>query len=157
MRVQVQGRAVRRWVVLGVSAFGAIFLVVGLILAWSSVSLLREADRTTGRVVALKWRDADIGTSRKSRNRDEPSAYPVVEFAAADGTPYTFRSSTGSNPPSYEEGERVEVLYRADDPEDAQINGFLSLWLLPLIFGGIGLIAAAVATGIAVFGRQRRA
>lgn len=49
------------------------------------------------------------------------------------------------------------MLYRADDPEDAQINGFLSLWLLPLIFGGIGLIAAAVATGIAVFGRRRRA
>ncbi|MGD6747419.1 DUF3592 domain-containing protein [Streptomyces sp. BH106] len=157
MQVQVQGRAVRRWVVLGVSAFGGIFLVVGLILAWSSVSLLREADRTTGRVVAVEWRDSHIGVTRKTRERDKPSAYPVVEFTTADGTPHTFRSSTGSNPPSYEEGERVEVLYRADDPEDAQINGFLSLWLLPLIFGGIGLIAAAVATGIAVFGRRRRA
>ncbi|MFF3492086.1 DUF3592 domain-containing protein [Streptomyces sp. NPDC002795] len=155
MQVQVRGRTVRRWVVAGVSAFGGIFLVVGLILTWSSVSLLREADRTTGRVVALQWRDADTGSSRTSRGRDEPSAYPVVEFATTDGTAHTFRSSTGSNPPSYEEGERVEVLYRADAPEDARINGFLSLWLLPLIFGGIGLIAAAVATGIAVFGRRR--
>ncbi|MFZ3555307.1 DUF3592 domain-containing protein [Streptomyces sp. BH055] len=155
MRVQVRGRAALRWVVIGVSAFGGIFLVVGLILAWSSVSLLREADRATGTVVSLQWRDEDIGPSRKSRDRDRPAAYPVVEFAAADGTPYTFRSSTGSNPPSYEEGERVEVLYRADDPEDAQINGFLSLWLLPLIFGGIGLIAAAVAAIVAMVGRRR--
>lgn len=124
MRVQVQGRAVRRWVVLGVSAFGAIFLVVGLILAWSSVSLLREADRTTGRVVALKWRDADIGTSRKSRNRDEPSAYPVVEFAAADGTPYTFRSSTGSNPPSYEEGSASRCCTGPTTPRTRRSTGF---------------------------------
>ncbi|MFZ3572622.1 DUF3592 domain-containing protein [Streptomyces sp. BH097] len=153
MRVQVRGRAALRWVVIGVSVFGGIFLVVGLILAWSSVSLLREADSATGTVVSLQWRDEDIGPSRKSRDR--PAAYPVVEFAAADGTPHTFRSSTGSNPPSYEEGEHVEVLYRADDPEDARINGFLSLWLLPLIFGGIGLIAATVAAIIAMVSRRR--
>ncbi|MFI5660798.1 DUF3592 domain-containing protein [Streptomyces sp. NPDC051684] len=79
----------------------------------------------------------------------------VLGLAAADGTPHTFRSSTGSNPPAYEQGERDEVLYRADDPEDARINGFLSLWLLPLIFGGIGLIVAAVAAVIAMVGRRR--
>ncbi|MGY0488542.1 DUF3592 domain-containing protein [Streptomyces sp. WG-D5] len=140
---------------LGVTAFGGIFLIVGLILAWSSISLLRDAERASGRVVAVEWRDDDIGSSRRSRQRDEPAAYPVVEFTGADGTPHTFRGSTGSNPPAYEEGERVEVLYRADEPGDARIDGFLSLWLLPIIFGGIGLLAAAVGAGIAVFGRRR--
>ncbi|WP_443051450.1 DUF3592 domain-containing protein [Streptomyces sp. NBC_00234] len=119
-----------------------------------SVSFLANAERAPGTVVSLEWRNDDNGVSRKKRGNDKPAAYPVVEFTSADGTPRTFRSSTGSNPPSYEEGERVEVLYRANSPEDARIKGFASLWLLPLIFGGIGLVIAGVGTGVALAGRR---
>ncbi|MFE0251879.1 DUF3592 domain-containing protein [Streptomyces sp. NPDC059010] len=155
VEVQVRGRGARRWVAFGLIAFGSVFLVIGLVLAGLSVSFLTDAKRAPGTVVELEWQKDDSGTSRKGRGNDEPVAYPVVEFASADGTKRTFRSSTGSNPPSYEEGERVEVLYRADSPEDARINGFASLWLLPLIFGGIGLVITGVGTAIALVGRRR--
>lgn len=155
MQVQVRGRRARRWVTVGAIAFGAVFLVVGLILAGVSVSFLADAERAQGTVVALEWRNDDSGASRKARDNDKPAAYPVVEFTSADGTPRTFRSSTGSNPPSYDKGERVEVLYRADSPEDARINGFASLWLLPLIFGGIGLVIGGIGTAVAVASRRR--
>jgi hypothetical protein len=155
VQVQVRGRCARRWVAFGAIAFGSVFLVVGLILAGVSVSFLADAERARGTVVALEWRNDDSGASRKTRENDKPAAYPVVEFTSADGTPRTFRSSTGSNPPSYEKGERVEVLYRADSPEDARINGFASLWLLPLIFGGIGLVIGGIGTAVAVAGRRR--
>ena len=154
MQVQVHGRGARRWFSIGAIAFGSLFLVVGLILAGVSVSFLAKAERAQGTVVSLEWRNDDNGVSRKNRGNDKPAAYPVVEFTSADGTPRTFRSSTGSNPPSYEEGERVEVLYRADSPEDARIKGFASLWLLLLIFGGIGLVIAGVGTGVALAGRR---
>ncbi|MEV6752887.1 hypothetical protein [Streptomyces sp. NPDC051214] len=36
-----------------------------------------------------------------------------------------------------------------------RINGFVSLWLLPLIVGGIGLVIAGVGTAVAVAGRRR--
>jgi hypothetical protein len=78
-------------------------------------------------------------------------AHPVVEFTSADGTQRKFEDSTGSKPPAYEVGERVEVLYRADSPEDAKINSFSSLWLLPLIFGGLGLLIAGIAALLAAF------
>ncbi|MEV5609667.1 DUF3592 domain-containing protein [Streptomyces sp. NPDC052225] len=45
--------------------------------------------------------------------------------------------------------KRVEVLYRADCPEDARINGFVSLWLLPLVFSLVGLVITGIGTGIA--------
>nr|WP_328907617.1 DUF3592 domain-containing protein [Streptomyces sp. NBC_00234] len=154
MQVQVRGRGARQWFSIGAIAFGSLFLVVGLILAGVSVSFLANAERAPGTVVSLEWRNDDNGVSRKKRGNDKPAAYPVVEFTSADGTPRTFRSSTGSNPPSYEEGERVEVLYRANSPEDARIKGFASLWLLPLIFGGIGLVIAGVGTGVALAGRR---
>ncbi|PLW72377.1 DUF3592 domain-containing protein [Streptomyces sp. SCUT-3] len=155
MQVQGHGRGVFRWVAFGLIAVGTLFSIIGLIVAWASVSFLREAERAPGTVVALEWRDEDLGTSRRSRTNDRPSAYPVVEFTSADGTHRTFRSSTGSNPPAYEKGERVEVLYRADSPEDARIDGFLSLWLLPMVFGGVGLVLAGVGTGVALATRRR--
>lgn len=155
MQVQVRGRGARRWVAFGMIAFGGLFLVIGLVLAGQSVSFLTDAKRAPGTVVALEWRHDSSSTSRKKRGNDEPAAYPVVEFTPADGTARTFRSSTGSNPPSYDEGDQVEVLYRADSPDDARINGFASLWLLPLIFGGIGLLIAGIGTVVALVGRRR--
>ncbi|MEW2401011.1 DUF3592 domain-containing protein [Streptomyces sp. NPDC046862] len=155
MRVQVRGRGAGRWITFGAIAFGSLFLVVGLILAGVSVSFLTDAQRARGTVVTLEWRNDHSGVSRKKRTDDKPAAYPVVEFTSADGTQRKFRDSTGSNPPSYEVGERVEVLYRADSPDDARINGFASLWLLPLIFGGIGLLSAGIGTVVALVTRGR--
>ncbi|SFX60774.1 DUF3592 domain-containing protein [Streptomyces atratus] len=154
MQVQIRGRGAR-WITFALIAFGTLFLVIGLVLAGLSVAFLADAERAPGTVVALEWRNDHNGASRKKRENDKPSAYPVVEFTSADGTARTFRSSTGSNPPSYERGERVEVLYRADSPEDARIDGFASLWLLPLIFGGVGLVIAGTGTAIAMAARRR--
>ncbi|MER6015450.1 DUF3592 domain-containing protein [Streptomyces bluensis] len=156
MKVQARGQGARRWIMFGAIAFGALFLVIGLILAGVSVSFLVDAERARGTVVALEWRNDDHnGVSRKTRGSDKPAAYPVVEFTSADGTPRKFQDSTGSNPPSYEVGEQVEVLYRADSPQDARIKGFASLWLLPLVFGGIGLLITGIGTAVALATRGR--
>ncbi|MGW3109013.1 DUF3592 domain-containing protein [Streptomyces sp. NPDC001100] len=158
MRVPVRGWGARRWILTGVITFGSLFLTVGLILAGVSVSFLTGADRAPGTVVSLDWRAGHgTGTSRTHRTNSGPMAYPVVEFTPAHGTRRTFRSSTGSNPPSYATGDRVEVLYHANSAGDARINGFASLWLLPLIFGGIGLATVVIATVVARLTRRRPA
>ncbi|MFI9307364.1 DUF3592 domain-containing protein [Streptomyces triculaminicus] len=140
----------------GMFAVGALCLVAGLIFAGVSVSFLTDAQRARGTVVALDWREDHDGGSRTAHGDDAPAAYPVVEFTSADGTPRKFRDSAGSNPPSYKVGEQVEVLYRPDAPEDARIKGFLSLWLAPLILGGIGLVFTGIGTGFALAARRRR-
>ncbi|MEU0068894.1 DUF3592 domain-containing protein [Streptomyces sp. NPDC006332] len=136
-------------------AFGSLFLVIGLVMAGTTASFLANAERTRGTVVALEWRTDHSSASRKQRANNQPVAYPVVEFTPADGTRQTFRNEAGSNPPSYEEGERVEVLYRADSPGDARINGFASLWLMPLIFSGLGALFAGIGTTVALLRRGR--
>ncbi|MFF5970058.1 DUF3592 domain-containing protein [Streptomyces sp. NPDC012769] len=120
-----------------------------------SVSYVVNGERASGTVVALEWEGGHTGGSRKSRSGNEPVAHAVVEFTPTGGAPTRFREFTGSNPPAYEVGERVDVRYRADSPEDARIEGFATLWLLPVIFGGIGLVIVGVGTGIALFGRGR--
>jgi Protein of unknown function (DUF3592) len=155
VQVEVRGQGARRWIMFGLIGFGTLFLVIGLILAGVSVSFLADAERARGTVVSLEWRRDSSGGFRQKRVNDQPMAYPVVEFTSVDGTRRTFRDSSGSQPPAYQEGERVEVLYRADSPQDARINGFLSLWLLPLVFGGIGLVVAGIGTAVALVTRGR--
>jgi len=89
----------------------------------AAVSFLTGADRAPGAVVSLDWRAGhSTGTSRTNRTNSGPMAYPFVEFTPAHGTPRTFRGSTGSNPPPYETGDRVEVLYHANSPGDARLT-----------------------------------
>ncbi|WP_330458381.1 DUF3592 domain-containing protein [Streptomyces sp. NBC_00820] len=158
VRFRLRGRGAPWWITLGVTAFGLLFLTIGCALTWQSISFLTGADRARGTVVSVEWRtdhDSYSGSSRH-RKRNSPMAYPVVEFTPANGPSRTFESSSGANPPSYDEGDDVEVLYRADAPGDARINSFGDLWLAPVIFGGFGLLATAIPMTIVVLRRRRR-
>jgi hypothetical protein len=81
-------------------------------------------------------------------NRSSSTYRPVVRFRDRRGEEIEFMSSTGSNPPSYSRGERVEVLYLPSRPDQAQINGFFSLWLGPLILGFLGVVFLLIGGGI---------
>ena len=156
MKVQGRGQGTRRKVTFGAIAVGALFLTIGLVMTWVSVSFVTDAKHAQGTVVGLEWRKSENhSTSRKSKSDNEPAAYPTVRFTSADGATRTFENSTGSKPPAYDVGERVEVLYRAEAPADAQINGFVSLWLMPLVFTGIGLAVTVIGTVVAVKQRRR--
>ncbi|MEI5102809.1 DUF3592 domain-containing protein [Streptomyces sp. PmtG] len=149
MRIRTRGRDARWWLMFSMLTVGTLCLVAGLVFTWVSASFLMDAERVQGKVVALEGRGGgDVGPV-------DDTAYPVVEFRSADGAVHTFRDSAGSSPPAYEVGERVEVLYHADSPGDARIKGFLSLWLLPVILGGIGLIFTGIGTAFALVARRR--
>ena len=87
---------------------------------------------------------------------DEAVFGPVVHFTSQNGEAVEFVSSTGSNPPSYSRGERVEVLYQPEEPQNAKINSFFSLWGGPVILGGLGGVFFLVGAGL-VFAGAREA
>jgi hypothetical protein len=76
----------------------------------------------------------------------------VVRFVAPSGAEIEFQTSYSQSPAPYDVGERVEVLFRPDHPHDARISGFGSLWALPTIFGGMGLVFAGIGGGILLSG-----
>ncbi|MEW2129006.1 DUF3592 domain-containing protein [Streptomyces sp. NPDC005435] len=155
MKKQASGNKGVRWLVWGFLAAGVLFLGIGVALGGMSVSFLSSAERAQGTVIALNWGSSHSGYGRSSRGSGGPSAHPVVTFRAKDGEQHMFTSSAGSNPPAYDRGESVEVLYRANDPDDARINGFLSLWLLPVVFGGLGVVFTAIGTVIGIVIRKQ--
>jgi hypothetical protein len=127
---------------------GLVLLCVGIALAASTANFLASATRTGGTVVALTEQ-----TSSDRNGGSSTSWYPTVEFTVA-GRRYSFQSSTGSNPPSYEKGESVPVAYDADDPSNARIASFWSAYLAPMIVGGLGVVFTPIGSVLFVKGRR---
>lgn len=150
----------RRWMVSRAPVIGRRMLLAAAALsaigtvAWvaSRVMFLADAERTTGTVVALRE------DQRKPVSTfEEPEGVtftPIVTFRDERGREHRFASAGGSNPPSQDVGEQVEVVYDPDDPADAELAGFWSLWLGPLLLGTLTL---AMLGGAAIFRRLERA
>jgi hypothetical protein len=107
------------------------------------------AEHATGTVIDLSEDSTSDGTVY----------YPVVRFTTAEGRTVEFRSSTGSSSPP-DVGDRVEVLYDSDDPQDAKLSSFFDLWLWTIALGGLGFMFSAfalLAPGFGLFGQSRLA
>ena len=75
---------------------------------------------------------------------------PEVQFKTEAGDVRTFMSSLGSNPPQFDIGSNVKVLYDADIT-NAEIDSFMTLW-----FVSVGMIFIALIIGtISVVGLIR--
>ena len=126
-------------------------LVGALIAVQHTRSFLADAVSAPGTVQDLVAR-----SSTDSDGHSSTTFAPVVRFTTAQGESVTFFSSTSSYPPAYRVGESVEVLYRADDPGQARIHDWFSLWGLATILGGLGTVFTAVAVGLLLVGRRGR-
>lgn len=61
---------------------------------------------------------------------DQGAYSAIVEFEV-NGQTYRFEDDTASNPPKYEIGEEVMVRYDVSNPDVAQIDSPVPLWLVP--------------------------
>lgn len=122
---------------------GTIFSAVGFGFAWSSWSLLSVAERTEGTVIRM------VARQRGAHNRNRGGAAPVVEFHVA-GERHEYHSKLSTSPPQFSVGEKVTILYDPKNPRDAGIDSFVTLWLFPTVFGGIGAVMLTVAAVIGI-------
>jgi hypothetical protein len=118
-------------------------LLLALCLAIGTVIFIRQAATAQATVVALiEKTDPDEG------NIDY---FPQFTFSTPDGTSFTINSNNGTNPPEFKRGQQVNVLYDRANPSNARIDSFVQLWLLPLIFGSLGIFFIATVWLIARF------
>jgi hypothetical protein len=105
-------------------------LLVSLFAYLHARSFTRSATRAQGTVVRLE--------KRESRDSGTHYYYPVVTFQDAQGAAQELFSSVGSFPPSHRVGDTVTLLYRAEEPRKAKLDGFFYVWGLAAIAGGVG-------------------
>ena len=134
------------------AVIGVIFLVVGLWQAATSIAFRSSAIKVGGTVVDVHGHySCSGGTARKhgSARHCDYVYSPVVKFSTKAGRQITFTPdySTSSKPSV---GSEIEVLYPADDPQAARVANFADLWLLPVIFGGLGLVIGGLGSVVVV-------
>ena len=76
---------------------------------------------------------------------------PVVEFTASSGEKIRFTSEFGSRPAGHKIGQSVNIRYDATDPQKAEIESAMNLWLIPLILVFMGAIACCLAVAFLGF------
>lgn len=81
------------------------------------------------------------------------SYYPKVTFKDNTGKITTFNSQISNNPPEYVKGDKVPVLYDPDNPGNARINQFSTLWLIPLICFMVAAVALVACVGFGIWSR----
>lgn len=131
----------------------AVAVLVELIFGLSLLSEARERRDTWNRGVAT------VSELEKVEATAETGAtWRPIFTLAAEGKEYVIRSSSSSNPPAYTVGEKVEMLYPAENPEEAVTNNFMGLYLWPsvlLVMAGVEAVVALVLILISVYLRRR--
>jgi hypothetical protein len=128
-------------IVAGIFLFvGSMFVLLAGILALRVRGLLRRGVRTEGVIVDL------IPRTSRYPNDDDVTYAPQVRFTDRNGQAHLVTSSTSSNPPGFNKGDVVLLLYDPLRPEAFLIDTFGQKWILPLILGGMGLLFLAIGT-----------
>ncbi len=115
--------------------FGFIFFGIGAGMSLNQRLIERYGLQAPGEVINLATRCDDDGCSY----------VPVVRFELQNGRTLVFESSFSSNPPAYDIGEKVTVIYTQDAPEKAEIKGGGKvLRIVFTIIGGVVISSGAV-------------
>jgi hypothetical protein len=129
---------------------GPIFLLVAAILALGTRSFLQHATRARATITALELRT-------DPEDQTVSYYYPRFVFTTPDGRPFSISSNTGTNPPAFKLGQRVDVLYDPANPGDARIDTAVQLWLVPMVLSFIGLVFICIAAVFLMVERRRAA
>ncbi len=124
---------------------GIIILLITVFFVAKRIEFVSGAEKVTGHVVAEVVKE-----STDSEGRPVGTYYPRVRFVTMDNTEYEFVSSVGDDDPTYDVGDRIDVIYSPSAPSEAFVSSFLTLWAIYLLPGGVGLLICFVGFGSAL-------
>ncbi len=111
--------------------------IIALFKVWRQLS---ESAKATGKVIAFGQISGQRGYLY----------CPQVEFQIPNGQTIRFQSEVGAQPPAYQVGQSVQVVYTITNPNKAEINSVTALWFVPGCMTLIGL--TFLFLGMVLFG-----
>mgnify|MGYP003525821108 FL=1 len=117
--------------------FFAAFCLWGAYALFTAYTLETSGSTTNGTVIEME---------ESSTTEVNGCVYsPVIQFQV-NGQTYTFDGGNASDPPAYEVGESVSVIYDPAAPNTAQINKWSERWLFPIIIIPAMIFASILVT-----------
>lgn len=105
--------------------------------AFSTFFKSHVMDKDNGRALAKIVRLENNGDALKG---GAGTVYPVVHFTTESGQEIEQRSKTEYNAARFKVGDSVPVVYDKKDPLVWQINNWWEMYVLPIIFGTVGIL-----------------
>ena len=108
-------------------ALGGVFILVALVSWYRTRRFVEESVPAFGEVIGLQ-----------ERRSDDVTYSPIIRFPVPGGGVVEFTETTSSYPAGYKVGDRVRVLYHREDLRRARVASTWRLYLVVMIFGGLG-------------------
>jgi hypothetical protein len=118
------------------------FLVLGGISVYlytTTNTFLSHASHAQGTVIDLLQHNSSEDSS--------VTYYPEIKFIDKTGRSIEFYSNYSSNPPDYVKGDKVNLLYDPQNPRNAKVVSFTTIWLLPLVTFIVSIISLLISCG----------
>lgn len=152
-----QDQRVLLWAGLVFALVGAVFGTVGVLVGWSTHEFLAKAAHADGVVIGSVQ---DQSCSSRSSSHGSSCHWvwkPQVRFLV-DGQAHVFVDKVGDDSPSdHPTGQHLTVAYDPDDADDARIlRSGPGGYLLPLVFGGFGVLFVPLGVGLCVAWARNR-
>ena len=118
---------------------GVVFLGMAGLVGWQSYDLIVNGVKAQATVIELVRRNRVLT--------------PRYEFVV-DGVTYARTSEIGTEPPSYQVGDQVEIEYWPDQPAEARIASWGERWTGTLAVSVLGGLVTIVGLVLLIFARR---
>ena len=119
------------------SLVGGLLALIGLFLFIRTRIFIDNAQEVKGTVIQMVY-------SRSSSSNSSGGYAPIYQFRTLDGQNIVKQDSLSSNPPRFQVGQELDILYEPGNPQKARINKWMNLYFVPVLLGGMGLIFGGV-------------
>ena len=121
---------------------GMLLFAIGIFILIRTKIFMDKAQEVKGTVIRMVYR----------RDSDGGGGYsPVYQFRTITGQTIEIADGMSSNPPMFTEGQSVDVLYDPENPNRARITKWSSLYFVPLLLGGLGIIFGGIGMVLLFF------
>lgn len=126
---------------------GLLFILIGFAVLLGGIFSILKVRRQLAGSAKATGKVVGFGTIQGQRGY---LYCPQVEFQIPTGQTIKFQSEVGSQPPAYNIGQQVQVVYQTSNPSKAEIDSAMALWFAPGCMSLMGL--AFLFMGVVLFG-----
>lgn len=112
------------------SCIGLFMIALGAFFYFRTKKFSEKAQEAKGTVTELAY-DSDSEGS---------GYYTIFQFTTISGQVIEKSGNIRSSPPAHTVGEVIDVLYDPANPNDARIKKTSSLYFVPMLLGGMGIV-----------------
>ena len=123
------------------SLVGGLLLAIGLFIWIRTRSFINSSQETKGTVVRMLY----------SSDSDGSGYAPVFKFTTITGQSVEVAEKVYSNPPQFREGQVIDILYDPQNPYRARVKKWSTLYFVPLLLGGMGVVFGGIGVLLLIF------